>query len=220
METELLHWLASNNGYYVYWGVFILLILGGLWFPIPEDIPVLLGGVAASKGIVLLPGIIFTSYLGVMIADYLVFLLGYFLGERLLLFLKRSALFPYITEAKIEGVRRGLRRKQLSYILIGRLFFPVRSLTFVTAGSLRIPFQEFLACDALCSVLSVSLVTGIGYYAGSRITPEAANILVHNANCYLVWLFIACLGFYLLLKGSKLLLKRKQDEEGRQYLPN
>ena len=186
MESEFLVWLASDNGVAVHLAVFVMLLLGGLGFPIPEDIPILLGGVASAKGIVHLPTIFLTCYVGVLLADQTVFFIGYFFGQRMLSAGTRSRFFPSITESRVEEIRNGLRKKRLFYIFVGRHLFPVRSVTFLTAGALRIPYFEFLLADAIAALVSVGIVLGIGHYLGEQLSPDVVQHLVREAHYYIL----------------------------------
>ncbi len=197
MLEEFLSWIAQDDGFYVHVAVFALLILGGLGFPIPEDIPLALGGAAAAKGIVSLPKVFLTCYVGVLVADQFLFLVGYYFGKPILNASTKSRFLPSVTEEKIEELREGLRKRRLLYIFIGRHLFPVRSATFLTAGALRIPYLEFLISDAIAAVISVSIVVAIGYFLGERLTEEFLDSVLHNAGFYItIILILASLLFW------------------------
>ncbi len=202
---DLLGWLASDNGLRVHLGIIITLILGAFGIPIPEDIPLILGGVAASKGIVFVEVVFLSSYVGVLASDQIVFFLGRIFGPRLLNAGTKSTFFPSITEERIREVREGLRRRRLLYILISRHLFPVRSMTFLTAGALKIPFWEFFAADALAALVSVSVMLSIGYFLGAHITPEIIYQMRDKAHLWIVALAgIVALGlvFRFIMKKS------------------
>ena len=99
----------------------------------------------------------------------------------------RSSFFPAITENRVNEIREGLRRKKLLYIFIGRHLFPVRTVTFLTAGALRIPFLEFLFADALAALISVFIMVGLGFFLGSHLTPETTNYLINQAHIYILY---------------------------------
>lgn len=205
MKNEIITWLASESGFRVHLGVFCLLILGGLGFPIPEDIPLLFAGVAAQKEFVKPTSIFFTSYFGVLLADQIVFLIGYYFGPKLLEAGAKSNFFPSITDKRINKIRDGLRRRKLFYIFLGRHLFPLRTATFLTAGALRIPYLEFLLSDALAAFVSVSVVTSIGYLLGGKLTPELIGKIVKEFHFFLLIVVALCLIAYLL---RRMLIKR------------
>jgi len=149
MEQELFTYLSSDNGFVVQLGIFITLILGGVGFPVPEDIPILIAGVISARGLLSLQVMFLTCYIGVLIADQFVYWIGFFFGKKVLELGTKSKYFKLMTAERVEEVRNGLREKRLLYIFIGRHLFPIRSATFLTAGSLRIPYLEFLVADML-----------------------------------------------------------------------
>ena len=199
MYQEIINLASCDNGLWVHVGIFIALILGGFGLPIPEDIPLILAGVAVAKKVVTPEGVFLTCYVGVLIADQLVYAFGFIFGKKLLAAGTRSPWFPSITEERVEQVREGLRKKRLLYIFIGRHLFPVRAMTFVTAGALHVPFAEFLLADAIAALVSVTIMVGIGFFLGSAITPEVAEsfssqlhywiigILLLSALCYVIF---------------------------------
>lgn len=207
--ADIVSWLSSDNGLYVHAGVFILLVLGGMGFPIPEDIPLLLGGVSVAKEIAPLETMFFTCYAGVILGDQIMFLIGHFYGSKLLSAGSKSRMFPGITEEKIEEIRDGLRKRRLLYIFIGRHLFPIRSATFVCAGALHIPFLEFFVADALAALVSCSIMVSLGYWLGGSLTPENVNHFVHQAHVYIIGIAVVCAAFLLL----RYVLKKKRKKQ-------
>lgn len=224
MGLPFVDWLASENGLYVHISVLVMLILGGFGFPIPEDIPVVLAGVAASKGIVSLHGAFLTCYLGVLVADQVIYLIGYLFGQRLLEANSRSAFIPSITPERVEAVREGLRKRRLLYIFIGRHLFPVRTATFLSAGALRIPYFEFLIADGLAALVSVSVVLWIGWFLGGTLTPEVITHLVERGHYYVTVLIMVLLAGYLLRRrmrgrSSRTVAHRAADDRAQSSAP-
>ena len=52
MGQELFITVSQLDGLNIHLTVFALLLMGGMGFPIPEDIPILAGGIAGASGIV------------------------------------------------------------------------------------------------------------------------------------------------------------------------
>ncbi|MCB0343761.1 MAG: DedA family protein [Bdellovibrionales bacterium] len=200
---ELGAWLASDNGFVVHAGVFIMLLLGGIGFPIPEDIPLILGGVAIAQKIAPLTTMFLVCYVGVMAGDQTMFFIGHRYGQRLLDAGARSRFFPAITDEKVAEIREGLRKRRLLYIFIGRHLFPIRSATFVCAGALRVPFFEFLLADAIAALVSVTLMMSIGWWLGDHLTPETVEHLVEQAHFYIIALVLICAFAYYLRRQMK-----------------
>lgn len=168
LENEVFNWLSNDSGFGTYLSVFIMLILGGIGFPIPEDIPLVLAGIAISKNVVSLPRMFLICYIGVIIADQILYALGYFFGNKVLNKISNpeGTWCSFVTEERLNRIRDGLRKKRFLYILLGRHLFPIRTATFLAAGTLRIPFVEFLLSDMLAALISVSLVMFLGWLIG------------------------------------------------------
>lgn len=210
MESEIIQWLASDNGLLVHITLLVLLILGGLGLPIPEDIPLLLAGVAAANEIVSLRAVLITCYIGVVLGDQIMYFIGRYFGPRLLTAGKRSRLFPALNRKNIAFVREGLRKRRLLYIFIARHLFPLRSMTFLSAGALQIPFWEFLLADALAALISTLIMVTLGFWLGGHLTAEATAELAHQANYYIV-VFVILLGLALI--GYFFYRKRKRKHQ-------
>ena len=71
-------------GKYGYVGIALILILGGLGLPIPEEAPIIVAAILTRNG-QMSPGPALASCLsGVLIGDFVVYLLGYCYGEKVL----------------------------------------------------------------------------------------------------------------------------------------
>jgi len=217
--TEFYHWLASENGLGLHITLFCMLLVGAFGFPIPEDIPLVLAGVASSQGLVTLKAIFVTCYVGVLLSDQIIYLFGYWFGKRLLRAGTRSTFFPAITEHRIHVIREGLRKRRFIYILLGRHFFPLRTATFLVAGALHIPFVEFFIADAIAALISVTIVIWIGYFLGGQLTPEVISHLVQQGNYYLAAGIALCALVYILGRGIKKRRKNGQLSEQSPSMP-
>ncbi|HMO16623.1 MAG TPA: DedA family protein [Oligoflexia bacterium] len=184
MLSDIASLISSDNSILLHWIIFISLILGGFGLPIPEDLPLIVAGVVAANGAVPLISISIVCYLGVLLADLLIYGVGYRFGPKLLDYGTRSPFLPSVTPERMERVRNGLRRRRFLYIFLGRHLFPLRSVTFLTAGALRIPFLEFLISDLIAALISVTLMIGLGYILGETITPEILEKLGKDIHLY------------------------------------
>jgi len=185
----------------MYTAVFVMLILGGIGFPFPEELPLIIAGVGAANNIINLQLAFLVCYAGVMIADQTMYFFGYFFGQKLLSAGTRSPIFPSITEDKVNEVREGLRKRRLLYLFIGRHLFFLRSVTFVVAGSLRVPFFEFFLTDAIAALFSVTLFMWLGYLLGNELSPEVIQHIAHEANMYiLIGVILGAAGYYVYVR--------------------
>lgn len=198
MIPDLSSLISSENSLLLHWIIFISLILGGLGFPIPEDIPLIIAGVVAANGAVPLLTISASCYVGVVLADLMIYGVGYKFGPKLLSYGTRSPFLPSVTPERVDKVRDGLRRRRFLYIFLGRHLFPLRSVTFLTAGALRIPFFEFLISDLIAALISVAIMISIGYLLAEVITPEMLTHIGKEIHWYGILITILVVLIFLL----------------------
>jgi membrane protein DedA with SNARE-associated domain len=157
--------LLYNNVSYV--GIIAVLVISGTGLPIPEELPVILAGIAARSG-QLEPWLAFLSCLvGSLGGDLVMYSIGRYFGRSVLRehpfvarFLKPER------EAKIEDLicRHGLKVFFLARFLVG-----IRSPVFLTAGILRVPLRRFLAADMLSASVVIGIFFGLGYRYANEI---------------------------------------------------
>lgn len=162
------------------------LILGGLGFPIPEEFPLLLGGIGISKDPSCLPLVYLVCYAGVMFGDHVLFFVGHFFGHHLVSAGERSDFLPFITQDRVSRVREGIRRNRILFLLLARHVLFLRPATLVVAGSLRLSYLEFLVADLIAASVSVSIFITLGYLIGEALSPGTLTYIIHRANLYLL----------------------------------
>jgi membrane protein DedA with SNARE-associated domain len=145
-------------------GLFILLILGGVGLPFPEDATLILCGILISQHLLHLVRALVTVYLGLLCADSIVFHIGKKYGRRIVTHRRfQRFLSPHmLTELEGKFCHRGVW-----FIFIGRHLAGLRIQIFLVAGAMRMPYLKFIAADAISSLFTLALMVGIGYVGGS-----------------------------------------------------
>ena len=67
-----------------YVGISLILVLGGLGLPIPEEAPIILAAVLTRNGQMRGPLALASCLAGVLLGDLVVYSLGFFYGEKVL----------------------------------------------------------------------------------------------------------------------------------------
>lgn len=185
-------------GQFGYLGIVLLLILGGLGVPIPEEAPIVLSAVLSHKGRMLWYVALASCFIGVLLGDFVVYFLGYFYGEKVLSFrLTRS----FLTKAREEQIKGYFHRHGIKILIVGRFAVGFRTAAYLTAGILRLPPLRLLAADCVAATLSTLLMFGAGYWFADWI--EAG---LREVKHVLVWLFALLLigvVFYQYYKAHK-----------------
>lgn len=153
-------------GQFGYLGIILLLVLGGLGLPVPEEVPVVLAAILTKND--RMNGVLaFGSCLvGVLLGDFVVYFLGYWYGERVLSFrLTRK----FLTRAREEQLKGYFHRHGFKILIVGRFAVGFRTAAYLTAGILRLPALNLLAIDLLAATLSTSLMFALGYVFAHQI---------------------------------------------------
>jgi membrane protein DedA with SNARE-associated domain len=157
---DLGNWLLGQDGVWVYVVLAALLLGGAIGLPIPEDVPLLLGGVLVEQGKAQLDLVFIVSYSAVVLGDLLIYSVGRRFGPRLF----KTRLFCHrITPERAELINKRLERHSLWMIFIARHLFYLRTATFLTCGAFKMNFRRFLVADALAAFVSAPLMIGLGY---------------------------------------------------------
>lgn len=155
--------LVNQLGYF---GIPLLLILGGLGVPIPEEGPIILAAVLSKNGTLWWPLAFASCLVGVLIGDFIVYVIGYVQGERVLNFGPTRKLISRERQAQIKGY---FERHGFKILLLGRFAVGFRTAAYLTAGMLRLPPLKLLLTDLVAALLSTSLIFGMGYLFAQQI---------------------------------------------------
>lgn len=173
-----------------YFGIALILVLGGLGLPIPEEAPVILAGVLSRNG-QLVPVLAFaTCLIGVLIGDFVVYFLGYYHGERVLSLPVTRRLLTRAREAQIKGY---FHRHGFKILILGRFAVGFRTAAYLTAGILKLPPLKLFLTDLVAASLSTSLMFGLAFVFAQRIESGIKEVqqwfTVALALCLAGWLF-------------------------------
>lgn len=166
-----------------YAAVFALLLAAGFGFPLPEDVPLIAGGVlawlASPLEEVTLAGMLSDSgfqamvavgMAGILVGDSVIYFAGRGIGRRV------AEVWPFrklVTPEKLERVERLLRQRGKIVVVVARFLPGLRAPTYFTVGHSRVPFWEFLLFDGLAAALSAPLWVCLGFWFGDDIERAA-----------------------------------------------
>ena len=163
--------------------VFLVLLLCGFGFPMPEDVILVAGGVLAwlARGRPIhsfaamfrdtgLLTMIFVGLAGILVGDSIIFLAGRRYGHRVADF---RPLRRIITPAKLERVERELRHRGNVLVMIARFLPGLRAPTFFAVGHARMPYWEFFLFDGVAALVSAPLWVCLGFWFGADIHKAA-----------------------------------------------
>ncbi|MBI5096405.1 MAG: DedA family protein [Nitrospirae bacterium] len=152
--------ISGIIGHFPYIGLFILLILGGIGLPFPEDATLILCGFLISTKVVAPLPALLISYSGLLIADFFLYLIGKKYGRRIV---THKRFHHILSPERLSLLEEKFNRKGILIILFGRHLIGLRVNIFLVAGVMRMPPLKFVTVDALSSTFTMALMVGAGY---------------------------------------------------------
>jgi membrane protein DedA with SNARE-associated domain len=145
-----------------YLGVFVGILATGLGVPMPEELPIVLGGVLTTheevRWYIMLP----VCIVGVIIGDSFLYLIGRYWGTMLidLPFVRKHLLTP----EKFGSIAENFQKYGVKILLFARLTPGIRAPIFLTAGITKLPITHFLIADGIYAIPGVSILFFLGYW--------------------------------------------------------
>lgn len=159
-------WITSISEHAPYLVILGVILMSGFGLPIPEDVPILLGGYLAGIGQVnpwtMLPAI----FAAVMGADAILFMLGRRYGHHVprLPLLKRL-----LTPKRLALTEHRLQQHGGKFLFVARFLPGVRAPAMFCAGTFGVPYWKFLVYDGGAALLSVPTLFLLAYYFAESI---------------------------------------------------
>jgi membrane protein DedA with SNARE-associated domain len=149
-----------------YLGVVVVLLLGGMGVPIPEDIPLLVSGYLCHLGKADIFFMLPLALAAVIGGDFIMFGLGRRFGNRLFRF---RWLGKILTEDRLEKASVIFVRYGGRALFVGRFLPGLRACVFFSAGALRVPAWKMLVYDGSAALISVPTLILLTYFGGGQI---------------------------------------------------
>ena len=162
-EPGLTEELIGKLGYL---GIALLLVLGGLGLPVPEEAPIVLAAVLSRGGKMWWPLALASCFAGVLLGDFVVYFLGFVYGEKVMSLPLTRKFLSRAREAQIKGY---FHRHGFKILILGRFAVGFRTGAYLTAGILKLPALKLFLTDLLAASLSTLTVFGLGFVFAHQI---------------------------------------------------
>lgn len=150
-----------------YIGIVMVLVLTGTGIPIPEEIPVVVAGVAAKTGTLQFWPAFAACLVGAVLGDLVMYAIGYRFGRSVVL--EHRILARHLTPERERQIEEMISQHGFKVLFVSRFLVGFRSPVFLTAGILRMPLRKFLMFDGLSAFAVVSVFFGLAYRYGESI---------------------------------------------------
>jgi len=149
--------------HFPYIGLFLLLVLGGIGLPLPEDTTLILCGFLISTEVANPIYALFVVYSGMLITDFGLYSVGKKYGRKIV---THRRFHKIISAERLLMLQDKFKRKGILFILVGRHIAGLRAQIFLTAGVMKMPAAKFLIADAVSSLFTIAIMVGAGYAGG------------------------------------------------------
>jgi membrane protein DedA with SNARE-associated domain len=173
--------LIVHHGYLL---IFLIVLAEALGFPVPAALALVTGGAAVASGDLRAPAAVLVAATAMLVGDSLLYVLGSRMGWRLLGFLCRVSVDP---ETCILRSAESFYKRGRATLVIAKFIPGINSMAPPLAGSMKMPFMQFLGLDFLGAMAYALAYGGVGFIfrdfvatiaRGFRAAGQAVEIVV------------------------------------------
>ncbi len=156
------------------WGPFMLLLLCGVGLPVPEDIILIAAGFLGAQNNTPLLTSMAVMYLGILLGDFIIYLLGRHAGRFML-----SSKFGrvLVSPEKILRAEALFHKHGTLLVFVGRFLPGLRAPTYFTTGLLKYSRTRFLVIDGIAAILSAPLFVWLGHWGWSKYAENMDQLM-------------------------------------------
>jgi membrane-associated protein len=149
-----------------YVGIFILLILGEIGLPFPEDATLILSGFLIAQKITKPLPTIVVVYAGLLLTDFSLYWVGKKYGRKVV---EHKRFRRILSAERLLTLEEKFKKWGIYVVFVGRHFLGIRSQIFLAAGVMRMSTLKFILADAASAILTMTLMIGIGFLGGNSV---------------------------------------------------
>jgi len=152
--------------HFPYGGIFLLLILGEIGFPFPEDATLLLSGFLTAHEVIKPLPAFSVVYSGLLMTDFLLYSAGKKYGRSIV---EHKRFQKIISPDRLSKLEEKFRKWGGLVVFLGRHVWGLRAQIFLVAGVMKMSALKFLMADGVAAFFTIALWGGIGYLGGNSL---------------------------------------------------
>ena len=176
-------------------GVVLGILATGIPFvPIPEELPVVVGGVLVGNKSAEWWKMLPACVIAVVIGDAMLYGAGRLFGPKLLTnaWIRKYVLPP----ERLAAIENNFAKHGIKILLFARLTPGIRAPIFMTAGLAKLPLYRFVLADGLYAIPGVALLFFLGYWFTDSIIGLMENI-EHAKHIIIMVAIVGVVGYFL-----------------------
>jgi len=159
-----------------HWGyaaIFLIVVLGNVGLPVPEETTLIVVGYLAWRGDLQLPWVLGVGVVSAAVGDNLGYWIGRRYGARVLERLRRLV---GVTPQRFESMRGFVIRHGPFGVFVARFIAGLRFLAGPLAGAVSLRFLPFITANVAGALVFVPVMVGVGY-AGATASAAGSSAL-------------------------------------------
>lgn len=194
-------WIISIMEQLGYFGIALLMFLDNVFPPIPSEVIMPSAGFAASKGQLLLSGVIIAGSIGSLVAAALLYLVGRKIpNQSIFNWVDRYGKYLFIKSEDVKKALDWFEKYGHRVVFFGRMVPAVRSVISIPAGMSHMPFWKFMLYSSVGTIIWTTFLACVGYYFGNNI--ELMQQIFSRVG-YVIITIVLILVAYFFYKKSK-----------------
>lgn len=165
--------LAPVLDHYGYLAVGGFVLLEDFGIPVPGETILIAAAVYAGAGRLSVIGVGLVAFLAAVLGDNLGYAIGHFGGRALVL---RYGRYVMLTSERLGKTEKFFCRHGGKVVVAARFIEGLRQINGIVAGTVRMPWRQFLIFNAVGAALWVGVWTSAGYLAGNHIGAIYAQV--------------------------------------------
>lgn len=201
-------WIAKTAVAFIaatsYPGVFLLMVLESMVFPVPSEAVMPFAGFLIADGTFTFTGVIIASTLGSIVGSAISYYMGFYGGKP---FLKRFGKYLLLDTHDLEISERFFAKYGDVTIFISRFVPVVRHLISIPAGFSRMNFTKFI----IYTTIGAGIWNGFLAWVGYKLKNNWAEVMTYSHTIDIV--VVAILGLAALYYGYKIYVNTRRKTE-------
>jgi membrane protein DedA with SNARE-associated domain len=194
----MLAWITHTIDAMGYWGVFFLMFIENIVFPIPSEVIMPLAGFTAAQGGMTFPGALVAGVIGTVLGELTWYFIGKGVGPyRLRTWADRYGRWLTLSSAEIDKATYWFDRYGRAAVLFGRMVPAFNKLVSIPAGFSHMRVPSFVIYSAIGSFCWTLLLGYLGYTLGDNYTlvekymgPVSALVGGALLAAFAFWVFL------------------------------